>query len=65
MSRKTMATASLGWDDSLPEKLADRWRCWKNVLPDLEKASVERCYHPEEFGLVTRVKIHDLSDASQ
>ena len=31
----------------------------------MEKASVQRCYHPGEFGPVTRAEIHAFSDASQ
>ena len=65
MGKKTTATAPLGWDDPLPEKLANRWQCWRNALPDLENVSVQRCYHPGEFGAVTRAEIHAFSDASQ
>ena len=47
------------------EKYVDRWQRWKNALPDLEKASTRCCYHPREFGPVTRAEIHAFSDASQ
>ena len=65
MGRKTTVAEPLGWDDPLPEQLANRWRCWRDTLPDLEKASAQRCYHPKEFGPVTRAEIHAFSDASQ
>ena len=65
MGKETTAATLLGWDDPLPEKLANRWQCWQNALPDLEKATVQRCYHPREFGPVTRAEIHAFSDASQ
>ena len=65
MGKKTTATAPLGWDDSLPEGPANRWRSWRDTLPDMEKASVQRCYHPRDFGPITRAEIHAFSDASQ
>ena len=49
----------------MPEKYADRWHCKRNTLPDLETAYTRRCYHPSEFGPVTRAEIHAFSDASQ
>lgn len=65
MSKKTADAAPLGWDDPLPERYADRWHCWRNTLPDLETVYTRRCYHPSEFGPVTRAEIHAFSDASQ
>ncbi|XP_078364035.1 uncharacterized protein LOC144648306 [Oculina patagonica] len=65
MGKNTTATAPLGWDDPLPEGPANRWRSWRDALPDLEKVHVRRCYHPREFGPITRAEIHAFSDASQ
>lgn len=65
MSKKSADTTPLGWDDPLPETYADRWHCGRNTLPDLETAYTRRCYHPSEFGPVTRAEIHEFSAASQ
>lgn len=65
MSEKTASTELLGWDDPFREKYADRWQCRTNALLDLEKASTCHCYHPMEFGSVTRAEIHAFPGASQ
>ncbi|KAK3727952.1 hypothetical protein QZH41_004896 [Actinostola sp. cb2023] len=65
MGKKTNDKVPLGWDDPLPERLANRWQCWKDSLKELENVSVPRCYHPEEFGTITRAELHAFSDASQ
>ena len=65
MGKKTSTSASLGWDDPLPEALARRWQRWKSGLLKLEDMSVRRCYHPKNFGAATRVEVHAFSDASQ
>ena len=65
MGKKTSNSASLGWDDPLPEALARRWQRWKSGLLKLEDMSVRRCYHPKNFGAATRVEVHAFSDASQ
>ena len=65
MSKKKTATAPLGWDDPLPEELSLGWQSWKNALPDLQNVSIRRCYHPPQFGPITRAELHAFSDASQ
>lgn len=55
----------LGWDDPLPQDLKDEWQRWRNSLHDLERLFVTRCYHPKEFGEITKVELHAFSDASQ
>ena len=55
----------LGWDDPLPAAMMSRWVRWRDSLVDLQHVSVPRCYHPKEFGTVTRAELHAFSDASQ
>lgn len=55
----------LGWDDPLPENLSKEWQCWRDSLIHLESLLIPRCYHPKQFGDVTRTEIHAFSDASQ
>ena len=48
-----------------PEELSLGWKSWKNALPDLQNILIQRCYHPRQFGPVTRAELHAFSDASQ
>ena len=64
MGKKKTATAPLGWDDPLPEELSLGWQSWKNALPDLQNVLIRRCYHPPQFGPITRAELHAFSDAS-
>lgn len=41
------------------------WTRWRDSLVELQHVSVPRCYHPKEFGTVTRAELHSFSDASQ
>ena len=66
LGKKKQNDKPLGWDDPLPDDLELRsraWRCWKDELP--EEVSVDRCYHPKDFGRVTRNKLHAFADASK
>ena len=65
MGKESTGAAPLKWDVPLPDKLTDRWQRWRNALPELEKATEQRCYHPREFGPVTRAEVHAFSDPSQ
>lgn len=65
MDKKKTATAPLGRDDPLPEELSLSWQSWKNALPDLQNVSIRRCYHPPQFGSITRAELRAFSDASQ
>ena len=55
----------LAWDDPLPTQMMNRWMHWRNSLVELQHLSIPRCYHPKEFGTVTREELHAFSDASQ
>lgn len=55
----------LEWDDSLPENMNQRWRHWRDTLPNLENVSIPQCYHRRGFGTVERREIHAFSDASK
>lgn len=58
MGKRKTATAPLGWDEPLPEELSLGWQSWKNALPDLQNVSIRRCYHPPQFGPITRAELH-------
>ena len=65
MGKKKNDNKPLGWDDPLPDAQSLQWKQWRGSLPDLEKIAVRRCYHPKNFGSITRAEVHAFSDASQ
>ena len=65
MGKKANNDNPLGWDDPLPEIMNQRWRRWRDVLPNQEKVSIPRCYHRRRFGNVERREIHAFSDTSK
>ena len=65
MGKKKNDNKPLGWDDPLPDAQSLQWKQWRGSLPDLEKMAVRRCYHPKNFGSITRAEVHAFSNASQ
>ena len=54
----------LGWDEIIPEEDPFEWQKWLAELPKLERFKVNRCFHPPEFGDITKSQPHHFSDAS-
>jgi hypothetical protein len=65
LGREKTNDQPLRWDDPLPSDLNLQWHCWKNQLAGLENVSINRCYHPKNFGVVVRNEVHAFSDASK
>lgn len=63
--KKKQKDKPLVWDDPLPDDLQLRWKCWKDELPVREEVSVDWCYHPKNFGRVTRRELHSFADPSK
>ena len=63
--RRAENKTPLAWDDPLPTVMMNRWTRWRDSLVKLQHLSIPRCYHPREFGTVTRAELHAFSDASQ
>ena len=63
LGKKKQKDKPLGWDEPLPDDSNLRWQSWR--IPALKNVSVSRCYHPRNFGRVTRSEIHAFSDASK
>ena len=55
----------LGWDDVIPEHLAQQWSTWMSDLHRLEDVGVSRCFKPKGFGETTFSQLHHFADASQ
>lgn len=65
MGKKANNNNPLGWDDSLPENMNQRWRHWRDTLPNLENVSIPQCYHRRGFGTVESREINAFSDAGK
>ena len=61
MGKKKNDNKPLGWDDSIPDAKSLQWKQWRGYLPDLEKMAVRHCYHPKDFGSITRAEIRRQS----
>ena len=55
--RRAKNKTPLVWDDPLPTAMMNRWTRWRDSLVELEHLSIPHCYHPKEFGTVTRAEL--------
>ena len=62
---QTLCKKGLGWDEIIPEEDLFEWQKWLAELPKLERFKVNRCFHPPEFGDITKSQLHHFSDASE
>ena len=62
--RRAENKTPLAWDNPLPTVMMNRWTRWRDSLIKLQHLSVPCCYHPREFGTVTRAELHTFSDES-
>ncbi|TWW53666.1 hypothetical protein D4764_0186590 [Takifugu flavidus] len=54
-----------GWDDAVPDHLAQHWSRWMEELQQLTNFGVDRCFTPPEFGATAEAQLHHFSDASE
>lgn len=54
-----------GWDDTVPNHLAQQWSTWMEELQQLTDFGVDRCFKPPEFGEIVEARLHHFSDASE
>lgn len=55
----------LGWDDFIPQAVAQEWMDWLKELHQLEGFSIRRCLKPLNFGEATTAQMHNFADASE
>ena len=55
----------LGWDDSIPDNLLQKWQKWLAELYSLETVKVPRCVIPGKCKSPFVLQLHHFSDASQ
>ncbi|XP_038134457.1 uncharacterized protein LOC119779029 [Cyprinodon tularosa] len=54
-----------GWDDTVPEHLAQQWTKWTEELKQLTDFEVIRCFKPPEFGKAVQAQLHHFCDACE
>lgn len=54
-----------GWDETLDDETANKWRVWLSELEFLADFSIPRCYSPTPLTGDTRTDLHVFADASQ
>ena len=60
---QAMCHKGIGWDDTPPQELRQRWEIWRADLQFLKQIEVPRCYQPG-FTNAQNVRLHHFSDAS-
>lgn len=65
ISAQDLCRKALGWDDVIPESVAQEWTKWLKELRHLEKCTTKTCLKPLDFGEVTKAQLHDFCDASE
>ncbi|XP_049282087.1 uncharacterized protein LOC125763242 [Anopheles funestus] len=56
--------SGIGWDQELPDQLAEKWLIWQRVLPDVHKVRVRRCYRAAT-SIRAGVELYVFCDASE
>ena len=52
-----------GWDEQVPNELADQHSKWREQLPVLSSKQIQRCYFHPEHTVLTK-QLHGFADAS-
>ncbi|XP_043958763.1 uncharacterized protein LOC122823332 [Gambusia affinis] len=55
----------IGWDDAIPEAVAQEWKSWLEELQLLDKLSIKRCLKSTDFGKAITAQLHHFADASE
>ena len=61
---QNLCKQGLNWDDDISDTEAVQWQAWLQILTQLLKFTVSRCYKPVDLGKITSYKLHHFSDAS-
>lgn len=63
--KQVLCQTKHGWDDSMPETLAQQWHHWVMSLQKLANFKVERCVKLSYFGETSSAQLHHFTDASK
>jgi len=59
-----MCKRGVGWDEPVPPALETKWKAWLCDLENLPKVQMQRCFIPENIGVIRKIELHHFSDAS-
>lgn len=62
---RDLCRKALGWDDTIPDSIAEKWRSWLQELCQLDDFKIMRCLKPSGFGETTMAQLHHFCDASE
>lgn len=60
-----LCRTKLGWDDEIPQDMAQRWQKWLDEFMLLKTFSICRCFAPIDFGEVAAAQLHHFCNASE
>ena len=60
-----LCKTKLGWDDQIPQEMAQVWQKWLNSLTLLDAFKIARSFAPKDFGEITAAQLHHFCDASE
>ena len=60
-----ICTRKLGWDEPLPQDIAQNWLTWLNALQQASRIEFPRCYYQGIEGDVLSFSLHGFGDASK
>lgn len=60
-----LCRTKLGWDEEIPQVVAQRWQKWLNEFMLLKTFSIRRCFAPKDFGQLATAQLHHFCDASE
>lgn len=56
--------SKVGWDDTVPDAIDDKWQKWRLEIPATSNLRIQRCYSPY-LTTSKRVELHVFADASE
>ena len=62
---KDLCRVKLEWDDPIPSEHKVSWERWLADLPKLSQFTVQRCFKPAGFGIISSSQLHHFSDTSE
>ncbi|XP_030586866.1 uncharacterized protein LOC115781376 [Archocentrus centrarchus] len=63
---QSLCRMKLGWDETIPSKIAEQWGRWLDDLPRLCKLQIPRCLRPTVYTVPSvTMQLHHFSDASE
>ncbi|KAK0142765.1 hypothetical protein N1851_019297 [Merluccius polli] len=60
-----LCKTKLGWDDQIPQEMAQVWQKWLSSLTLLDAFNITRSFAPKHFGAIAAAQLHHFCDASE